>query len=155
MTNGLPNLDAVDAKANIWRSGQPTHEGFAWIKSQGVTNIVKLNAEESDWYAVKLGLNITYFPIDPTDQILGEPWKARWAAAAIRPNTLVHCSHGQDRTGLVVAIYRVKHDGWTKAAAEKEMLAHGFHKMLFGLWNYWREFNPAGKSQIIPAGTKD
>lgn len=49
----------------------------------------------------------------------------------------VHCLHGQDRTGIVIAYYRVLFCHWTKADAEKEMLAHGFHKELHGLWECW------------------
>ena len=38
----------------------------------------------------------------------------------------VHCEHGKDRTGLVLALYRLRHDGWSaaKAAAEMADLGH-------------------------------
>ena len=45
---------------------------------------------------------------------------------------------GQDRTGLIVAIYRVRVDHRMKADAEKEMMEHCFHPMLPGLANFWR-----------------
>ncbi len=81
-------------------------------------------------------------PIPTEEQLLGpvHPEQIREATAAIRPGTFVHCEHGQDRTGLIVAIHRVQADGWTKADAEGEMLAHGFHKQLHGLWEYWESF---------------
>jgi len=37
----------------------------------------------------------------------------------------VHCEHGKDRTGLVLALYRVRYDGWTEAQAAEEMAAMG------------------------------
>ena len=42
---------------------------------------------------------------------------------------LVHCRHGADRTGLIMAMYRVVFQGWTKEQAKKEMLegGYGFH----------------------------
>ncbi len=33
---------------------------------------------------------------------------------------LVHCRHGEDRTGAVIAAYRVVVNGWDPAAAERE-----------------------------------
>ena len=39
----------------------------------------------------------------------------------------VHCEHGNDRTGLLAALYRVRFDGWTAKAAHDEMVADG-HK---------------------------
>ena len=44
---------------------------------------------------------------------------------------LVHCYHGADRTGLVVAMYRVIYQGWSLDAACSEMIdgGYGFHSM--------------------------
>ena len=44
---------------------------------------------------------------------------------------LVHCYHGADRTGLVVAMYRVIYQGWSLGAARSEMIdgGYGFHSM--------------------------
>ena len=44
---------------------------------------------------------------------------------------LVHCYHGADRTGLVVAMYRVIYQGWSLDAARSEMIdgGYGFHSM--------------------------
>lgn len=44
---------------------------------------------------------------------------------------LVHCYHGADRTGLVVAMYRVIYQGWSLDAARGEMIdgGYGFHPM--------------------------
>jgi protein tyrosine/serine phosphatase len=45
--------------------------------------------------------------------------------ASKRP-VLVHCAHGEERTGAVIAAYRVVAEGWDPAAAEKEALDLGF-----------------------------
>lgn len=37
----------------------------------------------------------------------------------------LHCQRGIDRTGLIVALYRVHHQGWTPEAAYEEWLAVG------------------------------
>ncbi len=46
----------------------------------------------------------------------------------------VHCKQGVDRTGLVTAIYRIKHEKWPLNLAYNEMIRDGFH--LFPLF-YW------------------
>lgn len=45
----------------------------------------------------------------------------------------VHCAHGDDRTGLIVALYRVRYEGWTPRAAHDEMVAKG-HNGIAGVW---------------------
>ena len=49
---------------------------------------------------------------------------------ALQP-VLVHCQHGSDRTGTMVAIYRIAFESWTKAQATDEMIngGFGFHPM--------------------------
>jgi protein tyrosine/serine phosphatase len=49
---------------------------------------------------------------------------------------LVHCQHGADRTGTMVAIYRIAYQGWTKKQATVEMINGGFHPMWQNLLRY-------------------
>lgn len=157
---GVPNLATVDGDS-VWRGGQPTEDGWHFLENLGVTNVVKLNTEVegSDEYAEWAGWTIHRFPITLEQQWVGTGLKEiiPKAVAAIKPGTFVHCGSdsrtrskldawtktqgGQDRTGLVIAVYRTR-TGYTKANAEKEMMAHGFHKILHGLWEYWEDFKP-------------
>ena len=51
---------------------------------------------------------------------------------------LVHCQHGSDRTGTMVALYRIVVQGWSKEAALIEMTqgGYGFHPMWQNLTLY-------------------
>jgi protein tyrosine phosphatase len=51
---------------------------------------------------------------------------------------LVHCQHGSDRTGTMIAVYRVIIDGWSKDNAVREMTdgGFGFHPMWQNLISY-------------------
>lgn len=146
-TSGVPNLHQVEP--GLYRGGQPTEQGWAYLKSLGVTNVVKLNEERegSDAGAVKAGMTVVYLPISVGQQIEGGPKLSTVAKAVanMQPGVFVHCSHGQDRTGLVVGVYRVWIDKWSKERAYQEMLANGFHPLLKGLWDYWQEKVPEGK----------
>ena len=56
---------------------------------------------------------------------------------ALQP-VLVHCWHGSDRTGTMVAVYRIVIEGWTKAQATDEMIngGFGFHPLWQNLIRY-------------------
>lgn len=138
-TNGIPNLRLVE-KPSIYRGGQPDLAGWKWLKSFGVSNVVKLNEQDecSDKPAVTLGMKLNYFPVDTMQQLMTGPDRAAMAKAVsnIKPGTYVHCEHGQDRTGLVIGLYRLQ-EGTNKAAAWAEMVADGFHPALVGLYSFW------------------
>lgn len=46
-------------------------------------------------------------------------------AQALGP-VLIHCKHGQNRTGLIAAMYRIVYQGWSKQQAIAEMRGGGF-----------------------------
>jgi len=56
---------------------------------------------------------------------------------ALQP-VLVHCQHGSDRTGMMVAVYRIVVQGWSKADALHEMTqgGYGFHPLWRNLTRY-------------------
>jgi hypothetical protein len=39
---------------------------------------------------------------------------------------LIHCKAGLHRTGILSAVYRMEYQGWSPAAAYRELKAHGF-----------------------------
>jgi protein tyrosine/serine phosphatase len=54
----------------------------------------------------------------------------------------VHCRQGRDRTGVVVAVYRMEIDGWSREEAEEEMQAYGFHDVWFRMKSFVRGYRP-------------
>jgi hypothetical protein len=162
-THDVPNLAQVDA--NIWRSGQNTSQaGWNWITQIAAgrkVHVIKLNfdAEGSDTIAQKMGFDVLYVPVQPEGDVsiwddLIDTWKspdpvtigkaedqlAYCLAHSTTDVCLVHCTHGQDRTGLIIGEHRVLHDRWTKDAAYTEMLDHHFHPELHGVHETWESF---------------
>ncbi len=41
----------------------------------------------------------------------------------------IHCEHGADRTGLLIALFRVVHQGWSPEDAHKEWVANGHSRL--------------------------
>ena len=144
ITHGVPNFAQVSY--GIYRGGQPTIEGWQYLKSLGVTNVVKLNeiSEGSDQPAIDLGMTVCYHPINFADQAVLKPNKKDFleAVSQIVPGTYVHCEHGQDRTGLCIGAWQVLIEHVDKNIAYKEILAHDFHKILHGLNDFWEDDIP-------------
>ncbi|MDH4274276.1 MAG: tyrosine-protein phosphatase [Gammaproteobacteria bacterium] len=146
------STDGVDGVHAVYRSGQPKGDAdWAYLQKIGVKTVVKLNeyASEVDaseeLRAAKLH-NINVIPIymPPEDfpknlNLWAHPEeKAIMKAVEALENNenlpvLVHCSHGKDRTGLVVAVYSVRNKNYCKDAAINEMKYYGTNNLLFGL----------------------
>jgi tyrosine-protein phosphatase SIW14 len=62
-------------------------------------------------------------------------------SAAPKP-LLVHCQHGQDRTGLICAAYRVRVWRWSKVEAMAEAVSFGYRgwPLNIGLNKTWSQF---------------
>jgi tyrosine-protein phosphatase SIW14 len=132
--HGIPNLALVEP--GLWRGGQPNDEGWEWLRTNGVTHVVKLNEGVDHSFIT----NTIYFPINLWEQTVSEPNYAelRKVVALVNTNGMfVHCDHGQDRTGLVIGLYRYYNQGWNETNAYNEMLYYGFHPQLRGLKRAW------------------
>ena len=53
---------------------------------------------------------------------------------ALDGNCYIHCLHGKDRTGMVVAAYRILEQGWSYKRAFREMDEYGFHNFPYFWW---------------------
>ncbi|MGN6641726.1 MAG: phosphatase domain-containing protein [Verrucomicrobiota bacterium] len=132
---------------SVYRGGQPrTDEQWDALAALGVRTVVKLNfeTEGSDAGALARGMEVVRFEAPPSSVI---NWtgamsmdQLRQAVEAMRRgHCYVHCTHGQDRTGLVVAAYRVWVDGWSKSDAMAEAKRLGYHPIFIGLDRLWEE----------------
>lgn len=141
---GVPNFKSVTNGSTVfYRSGQPrTPDQWLAIRSLGVSNVIKLNEQDESPDALPPGMVLRYYPVDTMQQLVDgpDPAKMREAMGYIGPGTLVHCEHGQDRTGVLVYIYRVSVQHWSPEAARLEMMTNGFHSALGGLDRFVRNW---------------
>ena len=54
----------------------------------------------------------------------------------------VHCEHGVDRTGAMMAVYRMEDEGWSNADAYAEMVSYGAHMIFRDLRNFVKAYRP-------------
>jgi len=136
----LPGLSNVGRVApGVLRGAQPGKDGYATLKAMGVRTVIDMRTSESEKAQVEAaGMKAIAIPIEMTRDGLREKVDRVVALMADPANqpVYVHCRHGQDRTGIVVAAYRMKQQGWSLADSESEMQAFGFNDV----WVNFRKF---------------
>jgi len=146
---GLPGLtNAGRVAPGIFRGAQPTAEGFRTLKRMGIRTVINLRNKHSEKQAgEESGMKSIEIPFD----MFSNPDTSRVdkviALMTDERNhpVFVHCAHGQDRTGTIVAIYRMKVNGWSLSMAEEEMQAFGFNDIWVHLKRYVRQYTNANK----------
>lgn len=134
----LPHYFVVDT--GLHRGGQPTEKGFEILQSKGVKTVINLRDEQPMRIAeadIIKRLGMVYVSIDmdpflpPGDEKIEKFLKVVGESSA--GPTFVHCLHGQDRTGMMVGIYRMVIHGFDYERAFEEMCTHGFHREFVNL----------------------
>jgi protein tyrosine/serine phosphatase len=136
--DGLPNLFKVHD--GLYRGAQPEEAGYAELKAMGIKTVVNLRTFHSDRRECKEhGLDNVHIRVQAWNPEVEDV--QAFLEVAADPNrrpVFVHCLHGADRTGMMVALYRIVRQGWSKESAIREMVdgGYGFHKV----WKELREF---------------
>lgn len=134
----MRELKALGVKTVIdLQGGDITNSTFGWVAG------LLEPGEYATWIAYEkenveaLGMKFLNVPINSLNSVNEKQGYGLGRAVALMkdPNNLpvyVHCEHGIDRTGLLIALYRVYHQNWTRQAAYDEMvtMGHGYFRQL-------------------------
>jgi protein tyrosine phosphatase (PTP) superfamily phosphohydrolase (DUF442 family) len=123
---GLPNLFQVSPV--LYRGAQPKKEGIPELETLGIKTVVSLRAFHGDFSLLEgtslKGEAIPFLTWHPEDEDV-----VRFLRIVTDPSktpVFVHCRRGIDRTGTMVAIYRIAVQGWSREDAIREMTEGGF-----------------------------
>jgi protein tyrosine phosphatase (PTP) superfamily phosphohydrolase (DUF442 family) len=157
---GLPGLRNVGRVApGVFRGAMPAREGYETLKRMGIRTVINLRTTESERKRVEgagmRSVEISISMLNSVDRDTVDKIVAMMADPANQP-VFVHCKLGQDRTGIVIAAYRMKVEGWPLALAEAEMDSFGFndqwvHLKRF-LHRYATDLNPGKQGATAPGG---
>jgi protein tyrosine/serine phosphatase len=136
-TEGILNFGQVNGA--LYRGAQPDEAGIANLRRLGVRTIINLRQASDTWpeeeaVARAQGLGYAAVPLSG--------WRAPTEAQVARvlaliasspPPVFVHCEHGADRTGTIVACYRIQREGWTAERALAEARDFGLSPFFLGM----------------------
>ena len=138
---GLSNVGRVSP--GIFRGAQPLQEGYETLREMGIKTVINLRSQHGEKDIVEAaGM-----------QSIEIPMSVFWAIDIEKVNNIInsmvnpdnqpvyiHCKLGQDRTGVVIAAYRMRVDGWSLTEAEAEMQSFGFSDLWINLKKIVREY---------------
>jgi tyrosine-protein phosphatase SIW14 len=156
---GVPNFGEVTT--TLYRGGLLNPTGIKALKRLGMNVIIDTHAHDETEEKIVEGLGMKYVAI---------PWHCPWPHDEVFAKFLqvlhenkgkkifVHCRLGDDRTGMMVAAYRMAEEGWTADEAMREMKSFGFsrshHLLCPGLAGYEKEFPKRLKEDPIFEGVR-
>ena len=141
----LPNFHQVNE--HLYRGAQPLPGGIQRILALKIKTIINLRGEDENSRgeeAEAKAAGVRYYSIalpgfgrpsdEQVEKVLGiindsQNWPV-----------FVHCHHGEDRTGTIIAVYRISHDGWTSEQAKKEAKSFGMSRFQFGMKDYISDY---------------
>lgn len=124
----VENFYKVDK--GVYRSGQPSAEAFKEMEKLGIKEVLNLRNYHSDKdEAAGTKLKLSRVAMSASSSEWDELVEALRIIKNRKGPIVIHCWHGSDRTGLVVALYRLVFQGWTKEEAldELEHGGYGYH----------------------------
>lgn len=144
---GVPSFHKVNEK--VYRGGQPEAAGWPSLAKLGVKTVIDLRepGEHSTSEEAKAvqAAGMKYVNIPMKGVVAPSDAKVQQALDLLLNSSdpvFVHCRRGKDRTGTVIACYRMSHDKWNNKQAMAEAKSMGISWTQFGLKNYIKSFQP-------------
>jgi protein tyrosine phosphatase (PTP) superfamily phosphohydrolase (DUF442 family) len=156
---GIPNFCQVNDR--ICRGAQPSQDAWPKLARLGVQTVIDLRqrqehaveAESTAVYAA--GMRYVNFPMNGFEIPTTGQIENVLNLLDRDEHIFIHCKLGKDRTGTVVAAYRISRERWTNAKALAEAKQNGLHWYERGmkrfLWGYHRDTNPDGPPGVEPS----
>jgi len=145
----LPNFQKVDD--HVYRGAQPTEAGFKDLAQLGTKIVVDLREvgehSQAEEQRIVTGLGMKYISIPMKG--MSTPKDDQVAAVLALLNdtdsgpVFVHCRRGADRTGTIIAVYRIVHDRWNNKRALTEAKSYGMSVFERAMHDYVRDYKPA------------
>jgi tyrosine-protein phosphatase SIW14 len=154
--SGVVNFHQVND--HVYRGAQPSLKGIEELAKLGVKTIIDLRepggrADHEKQAVEALGMQYVHVPLNgyraPTaDQVA----KLLGLLSDTSPGPVfVHCRRGADRTGTIIACYRMVHDHWDNKKALNEAISFGMSWTERGMQKYILGYQTSDKATISAA----
>lgn len=132
--------------ANLFRGARPAVDDLVQLQDLGVETILNLEqgflggrpgeVDDEEAWAQRHHVEFIYFPMSPISRPTPQQVirTLSFLNQRLEHKVFVHCLRGSDRTGIVIAAYRISHDRWTVDQAFAEMKQYGHDELLLPGW---------------------
>ena len=143
----------------LFRGGEPTDEAFQDLKALGVNMVIDLREDgpKRQWEkqkAEQLGIRYAHIPLSGFSA--PRPADIQQALSLIMQDPsakiYIHCLRGKDRTGTVIACYRIQHDGWDNRRALDEAKGYGMSSLERSMQSFILHFTPLSLPSLTAPG---
>jgi len=139
----------------VYRSEQPDIMGMQELARFGIKRVLNLrnfHSDDDELEASGEAMILYRVPMQAEAITDTEIIAALNAIKSAETPILVHCWHGSDRTGTVIAMYRILFQDWSREAALDELIngGYGYHTLYKNIPVYIRSVN----LETIKAGLK-
>lgn len=143
----LPLENFIQVDTGLYRSAAPAGaQVINQLAQAGIKTIIDLQQNrEKDYYeeanATEAGIRYIARPMTSNRRNTTPYVRSILKLVADKSSwpLLVHCKHGEDRTGLIIGLYRVVYQGWKPQDAWNEMLELGYHRFFYNLTAVFEE----------------
>jgi tyrosine-protein phosphatase SIW14 len=141
---GIQNFGKISDR--LYRGAQPDAAGLKRLKELGVKTIINLRMTGDVWQAEPVeacanAMAYTNVPLSSIIQPTEEQIRKVLSLIESSPGPVfVHCQFGCDRTGTVIACYRIQHDQWSAEAALREADQYGMSRWERGMKSFILDF---------------
>jgi tyrosine-protein phosphatase SIW14 len=155
--NNIPNFQKVDD--HVYRGGQSSSDGFKDLARLGIKTIVDLRQigehSQADEEKVVTGLGMRYISIPMKGMSSPKDDQVAHVLALLNDATsgpvFVHCRRGADRTGTVIAAYRIAHHRWENRKALDEARLYGMSFFQRAMQRYVMRYRPTADTPAVSA----
>jgi protein tyrosine/serine phosphatase len=152
---GVGNFQKVDD--HVYRGAQPTRAGFNNLSKLGIQTVIDLRelgdrSTSERKLVTDAGMRYISVPMHgmatPSNESV---LKVMGLLEDRRTGPIfVHCKRGADRTGGVIACYRVEHDHWKNDRALAEARSMGMSWFQTAIQDYVRKYQPRNLAALAP-----
>ncbi len=137
--HGLPGLGNVGWVApGIFRGAQPRSEGFETLRRLGIRTVINLRPGRDERAKVEAaGMRLVHIPMKAED-VKSESVRKVLSVMTDPANqpVFVHCKRGKHRAGVVMAVFRMEKEGWSRKEAKAEMRVFGYNEAFARLTDF-------------------
>lgn len=126
---GIDNFGRIND--TYYRGSQPDGRDYTDLAAMGVKTVIDLQRDGLDnerQLVESAGMKFHRIPMTTRQAPTGDDLAVFLKLVNDPANqpVYVHCAGGRHRTGVMTAVYRMTHDGWTSDQAFKEMKQYDF-----------------------------